>query len=174
VKYVDPDGEDIILLNRTFGAFRHGHNAVMIGNDDYGWILYSKDGLITNTIKYYPTYSDFQKENDMAKEKYDRAVLFQTTEEQDKAMKEHGTQIYDRGYSPWERKTIIFGKTQQNCADLVADIIGKAENVIINKPKVNKEIPIKNKTLHTPLTWPNKQFENFTRDNNVRKIEWIY
>jgi RHS repeat-associated protein len=176
VIYIDPDGEDIILLNRSYGADKHGHNAVMVGNDYYGWTLFSKDGLFKNTTKYYHTYSDFQKENDMAKkkDKYDRAVLLQTTDEQDKAMKEHGYQIYDRWW--WfEERTSKSGKTIQNCADLVADIIGKEDSVIITKPKVSKEIPVREKTLHTHITWPNKQFENFMRDNkNLHIIEWRY
>jgi len=42
VNYTDPDGRDIIVFNRSFGAGGFGHNAVMIGNNEKGWIFIQK------------------------------------------------------------------------------------------------------------------------------------
>ena len=46
VKYTDPDGRDIILLNISYGAFGFGHNAILIGDDTDGWIYYSKMAIV--------------------------------------------------------------------------------------------------------------------------------
>jgi hypothetical protein len=148
VKYIDPDGRDIVLLNRSYGALGYGHNAVMVGNNKDGWILYSKDGLDVNTRKVYSTFSDFLRENDTAKRKdsYDRAAVLKTSASQDKAMQEYGDQIYNRKYA-LEEKTDSTGEIRQNCSDLVADIIEKADDVSITNPKIREEYPESKLTL---------------------------
>ena len=47
MKYIDPDGRDIIILRNSTGAGPGnlvGHAAVLIGNNDKGWTYISKDG----------------------------------------------------------------------------------------------------------------------------------
>ena len=158
VKYVDPDGNDIVLLNRSYGAFKNGHNAVMVGNDKNGWYLYSKDDLNLNTRKFYNTFNDFVKENQNSKKKeqYDRAVRVTTSETDDRKMQEKGDKVYDRKYSIWERSNENGETTKQNCADLVADIVSESDTGAIDKPK-----------MRTGITWPNKQIENFAANNST-------
>jgi hypothetical protein len=40
----DVDGRDIIVISAPKGAGGFGHAAVLIGNDESGWVLYSKNG----------------------------------------------------------------------------------------------------------------------------------
>jgi hypothetical protein len=97
-EYTDPDGNDMVLLNRSYGAIRHGHNAVLVGNNNDGWILYSKDDFNINTRKAYNTIGNFLSENNRAKRKdsYDISAFLKTSESQDKAMQEYGDQIYNQ------------------------------------------------------------------------------
>jgi hypothetical protein len=174
VVLVDPDGRDIILLNRSYGALGFGHNAILIGDDENGWVMYSKDGLYENTNRSYATLSDFTRENAAAsrKDRYDRATRVSTTQAQDKLMQSYGSTIYGRKYSLWEK--IKNGEVKQNCADLVADVIsviGRA--VVIGKPKIETgstqggydygEIM---SPIDTKITWPNRQFEDFAKENS--------
>ena len=61
IKYTYPDGRDIILLNRSYGAFGFGHNAILIGNDTDGWIYYSKDGYSGNTRQKFSNLNEFYR-----------------------------------------------------------------------------------------------------------------
>jgi hypothetical protein len=169
VKYVDPDGEDIVLLNRSYGAFYEGHNAVVVGNDKDGWILYSKDGLNVNTRNPYKTFDEFLNENKAAKreDRYDRAARLETTANQDKAMQDQGDKIYNRKYSVWEKSGKGGETTKQNCADLVADIISSAGSVKIDKPKIRIETEI---TINTGITGPNIQIKDFARNNKTENF----
>ena len=85
IKYVDPDGRDIILLNRSYGAFGFGHNAILIGNDTDGWIYYSKDGYSGNTRQEFSNLNEFLSEN-KKNTNYNRAWQIETTSTQDKEM----------------------------------------------------------------------------------------
>lgn len=89
IKYVDPDGRDIILLNRSYGAFGFGHNAILIGNDTDGWIYYSKDGYSGNTRQEFSNLNEFLSENKRNTNynyNYNRAWQIETTSTQDKEM----------------------------------------------------------------------------------------
>lgn len=87
VKYTDPDGRDIILLNRSYGAFGFGHNAILIGNDTDGWIYYSKDGYSGNTRQKFSNLNEFLSENKKNTDyNYNRAWQIETTSTQDKEM----------------------------------------------------------------------------------------
>ena len=87
VKYVDPDGRDIILLNRESGAFGFGHNAILIGNDTDGWIYYSKDGYSGNTRQEFSNLNEFLSKNKKNTDyNYNRAWQIETTSTQDKEM----------------------------------------------------------------------------------------
>ena len=54
IRYIDPDGRDIIILNRSYGAGGFGHNAILIGNDKTGWTYFSKDGKNPVNGRYNP------------------------------------------------------------------------------------------------------------------------
>ncbi len=56
IRYTDPDGSDVVVLNRSYGAGGFGHNAIMIGNDSFGWTFFSKDDIGKNTYSIYPTF----------------------------------------------------------------------------------------------------------------------
>jgi len=134
--YLDPDGNDVILLNESKAVIGCGHNAVLVGNDKNGWTYFGKEGLNNNLFVSYKTLDDFKKSEQA--QKYDRAYGVNTSEAQDNAMIEYGKENVNSNYS-----LIEAGKTD-NCADLSADIIQAgnkvidkdAKNVYISKPKV--------------------------------------
>ena len=161
VKYVDPDGRDIILLNRSYGAFGFGHNAILIGNDKTGgWWYFSKDGSdTTNEAIYYTTLESFIEHNKNLdrEEQYDRAYQVETSRHDDMYMIGEGIEIYDRKYSLDEKRNeITLEVISQNCADLCADI-GKKGDVWILKPKTNFYV--------ISFTNPNIQYEDFKKNN---------
>ena len=49
IRNIDPDGRDVIILGASDGAEGLGHGAVLIGNDDDGWVYYSKDGTMSSS-----------------------------------------------------------------------------------------------------------------------------
>jgi len=189
IKLTDPDGRDIILLNRSYGAGGFGHNAVLIGNNDDGWILYSKDSFGKNTRQEFKNLGDFVEANKAAphEDQYDRASWVTTTKDQDRSMKMHGDGIIDRDYAFKEGRNKKTGQIQQNCADLVADIIGMiGRSVVIGKPKIEKgDSTRKGPYMWGPVSWlkfqfskgnitsptntkvtfPNRQFEDFAKEN---------
>jgi hypothetical protein len=185
---VDPDGSDIILLNRSYGAGGYGHNAVLIGDNENGWILYSKDDINKNTRQTYKNLSEFYEANASAlyKDRYDRACWVTTTRSKDLLMQGVGDIIYNRKYGLQEGRDIITGQFKQNCADLVADIIKvNGYSVVIGKPKIqngdlsrqgpyswgifyfeNGNIKYFLGIIWDNITWPNGQFEDFARENS--------
>ncbi len=71
---LDPDGRDIIVLSygtrknrKNRGVIsRHGHQAILIGDDENGWTYYSKDtdtGPVEqqHTIKDFKTFKEFAR-----------------------------------------------------------------------------------------------------------------
>ena len=179
VKYIDPDGRDIIILNRSYGAKGFGHNAILIGNDKDGWIYFSKDGNNpvngtynsetgyranskdsfkdqkninrNNEKSKYATLDDFIKENKKRNrdDQYDHGLRIITTSKDDKKLIEQGDQLYKNPYS------LRAGKKGQNCGDLVGDIV------------INADIGAKgNKKGTLGFTIPNMQYKQFKRDNS--------
>lgn len=67
---IDPDGRDVILLidkNAPSGMRFSGHSAVLVGNDQSGWTLYSKsggpndpDGRAQAVVDEFKSLQDFQ------------------------------------------------------------------------------------------------------------------
>ncbi len=94
MRYTDPDGRDGILLNRSWGAYLQGHNAVLIGNDKTGWTYYSKDDTHENNKIQFSSLDDFYKWNNSDKLKaslsYDKAYRVETTPEEDEVMRSIG------------------------------------------------------------------------------------
>lgn len=137
-------------------ALGYGHNACLVGNDEDGWVYYSKDGAKAgNAREEYKTFKEFQTK-DTAK-KYDRAYRVKTTREQDEKMKDYGDKNYDKPYSIKETKN---GETteSENCADLTAGI-AKAGGLNVTKPKSAFIITI-----------PNTQYYYFTICNEGESV----
>ncbi len=167
VKLVDPDGNDIILLNKSKGAIGHGHNGVLIGNDKNGWFYFSKDGAgkLNQNAKYFKSLNDFIKSNlkdNNGLNNYDRAYRVETSEDDDSKMIEEGFNIYDRDYSIVENLDNASNTISQNCADLVADIL-EFIGLNIGKPKMDTPVG--------DVTKPNYQFENFIKSNKGELID---
>lgn len=99
--YGDPDGRDIILLNDAQGAtLGAGHSALLIGDDENGWVFISKEGrrkdlplwksndvmggpALPPAEREYDSFEDFL--NDKKFSHYERGLRFKTTREQDLA-----------------------------------------------------------------------------------------
>ena len=88
---VDPDGRDVIYLldqNAPFGTGLSGHTALLIGNDETGWYLFSKNGFVdgkeSNTDgQYFSNLAAFEKEGYWG---YEKGAYVQTTHEQDQLL----------------------------------------------------------------------------------------
>lgn len=140
IKYTDPDGRDVILLNRSWGADfpwgPYGHNAVLIGDDQNGWMYYSKDGLFENNAIKFNTLQDFIDYNNSldtpVKLSYDRACRVKTTPEDDRKACAEAEKMYQRPYNLVETINENGEITSQNCADLSADIISTYSGLNIN------------------------------------------
>jgi len=176
MKYVDPDGNDVILLNKSRGAAGNGHNAVLIGNDNYGWHYFSKDGIGSAAHNHatYKTLADFRAANMNSEERlndYDRGYWVKTSVSQDIDMVNAGFEYIGRDYSLSEKNKN--GIVKQNCADLVADIIS-AGGLKIEKPRNNDVkaygVPVEN--IFGEITEPNTQFNNFMHDNKGESIKF--
>lgn len=61
INAIDPDGKDIVVLSAPKSVGGLGHAAVLIGNKDDGWYLYSKNGTNSNRGAFGP--SDKNPEN---------------------------------------------------------------------------------------------------------------
>jgi len=103
VKYVDPDGRDIILLVDPDGAplssvgeripfgdrITFGHSAALVGNDDDGWLYYSSNGPNNISIGIYSSLEEFREQYPEREPHFNfshEQRLF-TTPEQDQRMK---------------------------------------------------------------------------------------
>jgi len=182
LKFIDPDGNDIILLNKSYGAAGNGHNGVLIGNDKYGWHYFSKDGPSggsggAHNHATYKTLADFRAANMNSEERlndYDRGYRVETSVSQDIDMVNAGYEYIDRGYSFSEKNKN--GEVKQNCADLAADIIS-AGGLKIEKPR-GGSIEIEGTPIDAvenilgEITEPNTQFNNFMRDNKGESIKF--
>ncbi|QSI04806.1 RHS repeat-associated core domain-containing protein [Treponema pedis] len=100
IKYTDPDGRDIILLNQSvaldIGRFSFGHNAVLVENDKDGWGYYSKENPLSNVRIDAATLADFIKENKKLLSKYDKGWRVTTDSNTDKKMKAYGDKNYSK------------------------------------------------------------------------------
>jgi len=100
---IDPDGNDIIVLFASDAAGGAGHGAVLIGNEENGWFLFSKNGT-TEHGRLYRASNDHPENhifyasiNDFAnsatnlkngKQYYIKAFIISTNEDQDLQMKQ--------------------------------------------------------------------------------------
>ena len=128
IRCVDADGRDIIVLNNPNGASGYGHMAVLIGNDNTGWVFISKEGRdkspwysneITGgpaskpLIGIYTSLDAFKKAQGVDKNlgNYTQNVRFGTTENQDQAAFSATMKAAESWYNV----------AYSNCADAVSD-----------------------------------------------------
>ncbi|OGX87431.1 hypothetical protein BEN47_10915 [Hymenobacter lapidarius] len=150
IKYVDPDGRDVIVLNQTGGASGLGHAALLIGNDKDGWDLFSKNGTEQNFTAYgvgshddigvhYNSLDDFfTKTIAQKKTVYDRAIRIKTSIVQDNRMRVAARAQINTKYS-------VIGAS---CATTVEDALSAAD------PKLQFGLDLE--------FAPNRRFEQLT------------
>jgi hypothetical protein len=67
IKFIDPDGRDVIILRNSKGAFGTGHAVVLVGSNEKGWTYISKDGYAGSSfgsqskyvVQTFKTLDDF-------------------------------------------------------------------------------------------------------------------
>ncbi len=157
----DAAGHDFIILNDSGGAFGHGHNASLVGNDKDGWTYFSANGYGNGvSMDKFKTLSDFQKSDDS--KRYENGYRVETTPKQDAAMKETGGKEINTDFSV-TKETNAKGTTKsQNCADLTADI-GKSGGVKIGAPQES--------VLGKTFTSPNQQYSGVVQDNRGTAVK---
>ncbi len=98
VRYIDPDGRDIIQLldpdrgraaQPILNKIPFGHAAVLVGNDSDGWLYYSNDGSKSTDVQWFSSKQEFF--DNYAKDRatpfnYQEGSSVKTSPEQDKAM----------------------------------------------------------------------------------------
>ena len=100
---IDPDGNDIIVLFASDAAGGAGHGAVLIGNEENGCFLFSKNGTTENmgfsgasnahpeNHIFYASINDFANSATNlknGKQYYTKAFIISTNEDQDLQMKQ--------------------------------------------------------------------------------------
>ena len=163
----DIDGKDIIVLLHKKGAWGKGHMAVLIGNDKYGWSLYSKNGakngFIFGESKYqagekentFETFKAFLNDKRDQQIRYDVGFQIKTTTEQDDKMKKAASNQAKSYYN-------LFSNS---CADVPSDALnaaGKASGTSMETVKDKDGNEIIRKTGN-PI--PNERFEDIIQGN---------
>ena len=141
VKYIDPDGRDIIYLNDQTAVGGNGHGAMLIGNNEDGWTYYSKDGPFaanqdidpnndnddrkrTENGNFkstkYASVEDFNNDKAVS-ERYNRRVQIETSRTEDAKMTKYADEHWDDKYN--------FGI--ENCSDLVLDTMLSSGNKLL-------------------------------------------
>jgi len=122
---IDPDGRDVIFLVNTgaptiggVNTGMTGHSAILVGNDETGWKLYSKsggpngpDGRAQVYIDQFKNLQEFQDRLGQIKS-YSYGYRVSTSTDQDAAMVEESESDI---YTPYE----LFGN---NCADFCRNV----------------------------------------------------
>ncbi|MDR0829313.1 MAG: RHS repeat-associated core domain-containing protein [Prevotellaceae bacterium] len=120
INKIDIDGRDIIVLLAPKGAIGFGHMGALVGNKKDGWTYISKDGTNTwyNPVKGKSKYTVLKNINTLydfvkspLKKRYTKALVIETTKEQDEKFKEAMIKSVKSDYD------II----DNNCADAVSD-----------------------------------------------------
>ena len=128
VNAIDPKGDSVIVILDDEGAGGVGHVAVLIGNSEDGWDLYSKNGTDQNRGIYGPSvnpdigvgedhfdsFIDFAQDDDH--QRFDHAFLLKTSFIRDGLMRAVAKREALEGYNV----------LTNNCLDLVLDVLGIA------------------------------------------------
>lgn len=163
IRFVDPDGRDVVVLNDSEGAYGAGHNAVIVGNDDDGWTYFSYDGDNEYTTESFDSYSDYEK-SDVAK-RYDRSVRFTTTTEQDSKAKTQGTAETKK-----ERDGSVFQILNDNCAHVVRNTAGQADIIMPDRTIPNRQYDDAKKEKQKRDEAKKKKAES-TKQHDPKQIE---
>ena len=132
VNLIDLDGRDIIVLLDKEGANGLGHSAVLIGNDDSGWNLFSKNGgtlglwgksdrpdkgltSFKTLDKFYQTKDDLN--NELKIERYDLGFRISSSEKEDGIMRQEAQKQVLESYD-------IFNNSCNHTQWRVLDAIG--------------------------------------------------
>ena len=98
LRFIDPNGDSIIVLLQRDGAKGYGHAASLIGNENIGWELFSKNGaegsiygfgpsdnpdVGKKTGSYYKNISEFAEKNNQ----YSEGLLIEADSKLDSKMK---------------------------------------------------------------------------------------
>ena len=161
INLIDPTGmspDDVIILSYGKGEAGHrtGHQAILIGDDQNGWVYFSLDGDSFDydgnnqyTIETFNTFDDFVNsehntfKNDYddgkgfenseknadgeIKQRYKEGYRIETTAEQDKKMTEAAKKTTENGYN------MFTNNCTHNCKDaLDAGGLNNGENTLIN------------------------------------------
>ena len=108
---IDPSGEDVIILNDRDAAYGQGHNGLIVGNDEDGWVYYSKDGEVDGKSLY--SRGEFASLNAFLQsgygDRYDHGARISTTPGQDRMAQSFAERDV----------TTPYDAVSSNCADLV-------------------------------------------------------
>jgi RHS repeat-associated protein len=158
ITHFDPDGRDVILLNKSNLIYGDGHNAVLIGRDKDkngigGWEYKSKDGLNkiasgndVNSTEIFDTLTDFKKSDYWGK--YDRKYRMKTDVDTDGRMQKTANIIMKIKYQILKKYDTNGKITGMNCADLTEVVLkmgGKnvPENKLFTSPNLQYEFVLK-------------------------------
>ena len=142
VRYIDPDGRDIIQLldpnGARVGPVAFGHVGALIGNDKDGWLYYSNDGESSIDVQWFATKEEFfeeYKETRGAPFNYTENIRVETNTEQDKAMQDKAFELAgidsEKGFAAKEtgERMLIkdtrpseYNFLSNNCSEHVAEI----------------------------------------------------
>ncbi len=175
ISVIDPDGNDIVVLNNSKGAQvagkSFGHMAVLIGNDKDGWTYVSKDGRAdsngdgnqdgtiltggksTQTIKSFETLEDAMSSDVVGN--YDQGFQIETTADQDA---EATTAAKESAKSDYH---VI----SSNCADVATDALESADkNGGVDTEHVGYDAVVEDKPIA-----PNSRYEKIVKNNEGGK-----
>ncbi len=100
VRYIDPDGRNIIQLldpnGARIGPVAFGHSAALVGNDNDGWLYYSNDGKKSIDLQWFATKEEFFTEYSATRGapfNYFENIKVETNSDQDKAMQDKAFEL---------------------------------------------------------------------------------
>lgn len=177
LKYIDPDGKDIVIVidreGAETGGQQYGHMAVLIGSDDDGWKLVSKDGRAPDkedpndrdgtilgggksiqTIQSFNTYEDAISSEFLSG--YDEGLLFETDSKQDEKAIKVAVKSAKSDYH--------FMKS--NCADVGTDALESVGYDGGETKIISRSSPMSPPVLKEELSpVPNKRFDQMKENN---------
>ncbi len=170
VMMLDRGGDSIIVLQDWEGAGGFGHTAVLIGGDDTGWHLFSKNGgssyvagesVNPDDWVYFKTLDEFKNKStdNQLLGRYDNAFLIPTTKAEDTRAKAAASEAANSNYG-------IFGAS---CIDVVSDALTAAGKNPGTKTYV---VPRTEQTAEgRPDTLPNVRVHDIKSKNDAKIVD---
>lgn len=143
VRYIDPDGRDVAILIAKDGAMGYGHMAAIIQDENGSYFymtvganntsmskaLFSDvdGGMLLHEIKFKnktPNMTDAIKfaKQDINNSIYTDAVVFNTSSEMDKNIKQNASELKTK----IDSKEIKYNAFENNCADAIQQVLEKS------------------------------------------------